>query len=311
MTDRLKAELGLALATLVWGGTFVASKAGLNYISPMAYVAARGALGGLALLFFFRAVLRRIGPADIKSGALIGLFLFLGYACLTTGMTYTTASKASFINSFEAVLPAVLLAILWRKPGPPLLWIGSLAALCGLYLLSVPAGGVTGLNRGDLLVFCGAILFSFHTIAIGFLSPRHEVGALALLQVATTALLAFVSLPAFAASGIERPHFEPAPVLFLALLVSGVGSLAIGLTIQTWAQRHTPASHAALYFSLIPVFATLASYVFLGERLGGREMAGGACIFAGVLMASISRSSSSEPQPPTADAVEYGLGGGL
>jgi drug/metabolite transporter (DMT)-like permease len=104
---------------------------------------------------------------------------------------------------------------------------------------------------------------------------------------------------------------EPAPVLFLALLLSGVGSLAIGLTIQTWAQRHTPASHAALYFSLIPVFATLASYVFLGERLGGRELAGGACIFAGVLMASLSGSSSSRRPPPTADAVEYGLGGGL
>jgi len=40
-------------------------------------------------------------------------------------------------------------------------------------------------------------------------------------------------------------------------------------------------------------------------------MAGGACIFAGVLMASVSRPSPSEPQPPTADAAEFGLGGGL
>jgi drug/metabolite transporter (DMT)-like permease len=81
--------------------------------------------------------------------------------------------------------------------------------------------------------------------------------------------------------------------------------------VQTWAQRHTPASHAAMYFSLIPVFATFASYFFLHERMGGREVAGCACIFAGVLMSSISRSSSAEPQPPTADAVEYGVGGGL
>jgi drug/metabolite transporter (DMT)-like permease len=154
-------------------------------------------------------------------------------------------------------------------------------------------------------------MFSLHTISVGFLTPRHEVGALTLLQVATTAVLAFASLPLFAVSGVERPWFQLSPVLLLALLISGVFSLAVGLTIQTWAQRHTPASHAALFFSMIPVFAALASYVFLGERLGGRELAGGSCIFAGVLMASLSHSSSREPQPPTSDSVEYGLGGGL
>jgi len=311
MNDRLKAELALAFATLVWGCTFVASKAGLSYISPMAYVAGRSLLGGMVLLILFRSVLRRIRAAELKSGVLIGSFLFAGYACLTAGLTYTTASKAAFINSFEAVLPAVLLALVWRKPAPPLLWAGAASALAGLYLLSVPAGGISRLNRGDVLVFAGAVMFSLHTITMGFLTPKHEVGALALLQVSTTAVLACGSLPLLAFWGIERPWFEFNAVLAMALLLSGVFSLAIGLTIQTWAQRHTPASHAALFFSLVPVFAALISYLFLGERLGGRELAGGSCIFAGVLMASLSHSSSQEPQPPTADAAEYGLGGGL
>jgi len=311
MSDRLKAELSLAFATLVWGCTFVASKAGLSYISPMAYVAGRSLLGGAVLLFYFRSVLPRIGRAELKSGILIGCFLFAGYTCLTAGMTHTTASKAAFINTFEAVLPAVLLAVFWKKPGPPLLWAGAGAALAGLYLLGVPPGGFSGLNRGDVLVFAGAVMFSLHTITMGILTPRHEVGALAILQVSTTAVLSVVSLPLFALSGIERPWLVFNPVLALALLLSGVFSLAMGLSIQTWAQRHTPASHAALFFSLIPVFASLASYIFLGERLGGRELAGGSCIFAGVLMASLSHSSTHEPQPPSSDAVEYGLGGGL
>jgi len=311
MSDRLKAELALAFATMVWGGTFVASKAGLSYISPMAYVAGRSLLGGTVLLILFRSVLPRIRLAELKSGILIGCFLFGGYAFLTAGMTYTTASKAAFINSFEAVLPAVLLTLVWRKPAPALLWAGAAAALAGLYLLSIPSGGISHLNRGDVLVFAGAVMFSLHTITMGFLTRKHEVGALALLQVGTTAVLACASLPLFAVWGIERPWFELNAVLVVALLLSGVFSLAIGLTIQTWAQRHTPASHAALFFSLVPVFAALISYLALDERLGGRELAGGSCIFAGVLMASLSHSSSSEPQPPTADAAEYGLGGGL
>ena len=311
MSTRVKAELGLAFATFIWGSAFAASKAGLGFSSPLVFVAARSAVGGLVLLFVFRAVLPRIGRGELKAGALIGLFLFSGFACVTTGMNYTTASKAAFINSFEAVLPAVLLAVFWKRSAPPLLWLGAAAALCGLYLMSVPPGGVAELNRGDVLVFCGAVLFSFHTIVVGILTPHHEVGALALLQVNTVAVLGLAAVPLLAASGIEHPRLEIAPTLLIALLVSGVGSLAIGLTIQTWAQRHTPASHAALYFSLIPVFASLASYVFLGERMGGREAAGASCIFAGVLMASLSRSRVTEAEAVAADAAEYDLGGGV
>jgi len=311
MNTRLKAEIGLCSATIFWGGTFVTSKAGLEHISPMAYVAGRGVLGTLALLFIFRAVVPRIEARDLKAGVTTGTFLFAGYACLTAGMVHTSVSKAAFINSFEAVLPAILLAVFWRRSAPALLWLGALAALVGLYLITVPAGEISGLNRGDILVFCGAILFATHTIAIGFFTQRHELGALTLIQVATTTVLAGVSLPLLTVTGIDPFYYNPAPIMWVALFLSGVGSLAIGLTIQTWAQRHTPASHAAMYFSLIPVFATFASVLFLHERMGIREVSGCVCIFAGVLMSTLSGSSSTEPQPPTADAVEYGVGGGL
>jgi drug/metabolite transporter (DMT)-like permease len=287
MSQKLKAELALAFATIIWGTTFVVVKTGLEHISALAFVAARFVLGAFVLFLFFRPALGQITWRDLRAGGLLGLFLFAGFAFMTAGLKSTTASKAAFINSFEAVLPAVLLAILWKKSAPPRLWAGALAATLGLYLISVPAGGLTGLNRGDILVFCGAVLFSLHTIYMGFLTHHHEVRTLSLLQVSATAALAAAFLPIAALTGIEWPHVDPAPALWVALLVSGIGSLSIGLTIQVWAQRHTPASHAALFFSLIPVFATLASYVFLGERMGGRELAGAGCIFAGVLVASL------------------------
>jgi drug/metabolite transporter (DMT)-like permease len=287
MSQKLKAELALAFATIIWGGTFVVVKTGLEHISALAFVAARFLLGSLVLLLFFRPSLGTITRRDLRAGGLLGIFLFAGFACMTTGLRSTAASKAAFINSFEAVLPAVLLAVIWKKPEPPRVWAGAVAATLGLYLISVPAGGLTGLNRGDVLVFCGAVLFSFHTIYIGRLTPHHDVRTLSLLQVGATAVLAAAFLPLAAIAGIERMRVDPAPELWVALLVSGVGSLSIGLTIQVWAQRHTSASHAGLFFSLIPVFATLASYFFLGERLGGREWVGAGCIFAGVLVASL------------------------
>jgi drug/metabolite transporter (DMT)-like permease len=284
---RVKAELALAGAAMVWGVNFVVVKAGLAHITPLAFVAARFLLGALVLTLVWRSSIRRIDRRDVKAGALIGSFLFTGFLFLTAGINQTTASKAAFINSFEAVLPAVLLAVVWRKRASPRLWAGAAAALWGLYLLSVPAQGLAKLSRGDLLVFCGALLFSLHTVYSGFLTPHHEVLTLSLLQVSTTAVLAMLFLPFSAATGIERPWVDPGVPLAAALVASGVGSLSIGITVQMWAQRHTPASHAALYFSLIPVFASIGSYVFLGERMGGRELAGAGSIFAGVLVASL------------------------
>jgi drug/metabolite transporter (DMT)-like permease len=62
-----------------------------------------------------------------------------------------------------------------------------------------------------------------------------------------------------------------------------VVATALVFAVQTWAQRHTPASRAALLFALEPVFAALAAFAFAGERLGGRALAGSALILAGIL----------------------------
>jgi drug/metabolite transporter (DMT)-like permease len=57
--------------------------------------------------------------------------------------------------------------------------------------------------------------------------------------------------------------------------------------IQAWAQRYTPPTHAALIFSLEPVFAALLSYLLIGERLGGRGLLGATLILAGVLASEL------------------------
>ena len=41
-----------------------------------------------------------------------------------------------------------------------------------------------------------------------------------------------------------------------------------------WAQQYTTPSHAAIIFTLEPVFAVITSYLVIGERLNGRSMVG-------------------------------------
>ena len=62
----------------------------------------------------------------------------------------------------------------------------------------------------------------------------------------------------------------------------------------------TPPTHTALIFSLEPVFALIASYVLIGERLGLRAGFGAALILGGVLVSEL----LGAVQVPTAELDE-------
>jgi drug/metabolite transporter (DMT)-like permease len=88
-----------------------------------------------------------------------------------------------------------------------------------------------------------------------------------------------------------RPSLHPAPILWIALGVTGLFATAAAFTIQSWAQQRLPASHTALLFTLEPVFAWLTSLLFFGEHLGTHAMLGAGLILAGILLAELQPTS--------------------
>lgn len=289
MSTRLKADLALAFCTAIWGATFLVVQDALRDASVLAFIALRFALGGALMALIFRADLRRLKRAEVSAGVLVGLFLFLGYVFQTNGLRFTTPSKAGFINGTGVVLVPVLLALFWRKKINSWVWGGAIATFIGLYLLSVPRGttGWSALNAGDVLVFVAAIIWALHIILVAKYSPRHSIGALSFLQVATTAVLAAVAMPVFHALDWETMRMEWTSGLAWRLFVTAVGCTALGFSVQVWAQRHTTPTHIAILFTLEPVFAALTSYIVLHERLGPRGLTGGGLILAGILIAEL------------------------
>jgi drug/metabolite transporter (DMT)-like permease len=75
-------------------------------------------------------------------------------------------------------------------------------------------------------------------------------------------------------------------VLF-ALGVTSILATALAFLLQTWGQKYTTATRAALIFSLEPVFAWLTSYVFEHEVLTGQAFAGAGCILGGILLVEL------------------------
>jgi drug/metabolite transporter (DMT)-like permease len=111
----LKAHILLVLITLIWGSNFVVIKNALVDISPLFFNAVRMSLAAVVLAVIFYRELPRLTAGAVRSGCLVGVFLFVGNELQTTGLKYTTASKSAFLTGVSVVLVPVLLAVFWRR----------------------------------------------------------------------------------------------------------------------------------------------------------------------------------------------------
>jgi drug/metabolite transporter (DMT)-like permease len=297
-TQRLRADLAMGLCTLIWGATFVLVKDALADISVVVYIAVRFAIAAALMAIIFWRSLRRLNLKTAWAGAQIGIALFGGYMFQTAGLKYTTPAKAAFITGMCVVIVPLLLAAFGRRRITAWIWAGAAAALAGLYFLTVPPEGLGGLNRGDPIVFGCAVMFALHIIFIGRHVGDHSVGALASLQIATTAVLSALALPVAALAGWEHPRLVWNTTVIVAILVTSIGSTVIGFSLQTWAQQHTSPSHTAILVSLEPVFAAITSWLLASERFGARTLIGAALILAGILLAELKGPAPAVPESP-------------
>lgn len=287
MERRMRADIALAFCSLLWGATFVVVRGALDHISVFLFLAVRFSLAALLMAVFRPAGLRNLKRAEVFAGAALGLFMFGGYAFQTAGLQYTTPAKSGFVTGSSVVLVPLLLAIFWKRRLTAWIYAGTLAAVAGLYLLTVPAEGLTRLNHGDLLTLGAAGLYAVHIILVGDYTRRHSVAALSVLQVAACAVLAWLATAAASATLWQPARYEGRWELVAAIGVCAVFATAIAFSVQLWAQQYTSSSHAAIIFTLEPVFAVITSYLVIGERLNRRSMIGALFVLAGILIAEL------------------------
>ena len=288
MNKRTKAEALLVVATFIWGSTFVVVKAALADAAPMPFLAVRFTLASLLLL----AVMGR-GQVDRKAivpGIILGLFLFVGFIFQTWGLLYTTPSKSAFITGFSVILVPVIIWLRGARLRMPTA-MGSLLGLAGLYYLVLPPH-LASANRGDIFTLIGAFAFAFHIVLVGSYNRRFSFRQLVPTQILVVGLLSTLSLPFD-----PNPHLAWTGHLIGALIVTAVLATCFAFTAQNWAQQYTPAAHAAIIFTLEPLFAALTSWVVMGERVGGRFLVGAGLIMAGMVVSELWGGSA--PAPPS------------
>lgn len=289
----------LALAAFIWGTAFVAQSLGMEHIGPCAFNGARSFVGCIVLLPVIAAGrrLRGAGKGQEDSAPLQGQsykFLWLGGAAcgvLLAGasllqqvaLQYTSAGKAGFLTSLYIVIVPVLGIFLGRKAGVKV-WLAVLLALMGAYLLSVAGGGGFSIGLGDSLVMICAVIFSLHIMVIDRVSPKVNGIQLSCIQFLVAGIISVIC-----AAILERDSFTLSGLLasWGPLLYVGVLSSGVAYTLQIVGQAGLNPAVASLIMSLESVFAAISGWLVLSQPLSGRELAGCALVFAGVILAQL------------------------
>jgi drug/metabolite transporter (DMT)-like permease len=301
---RALANLALGFCALIWGATFVVIKDALPDVSVVVYLAVRFGLAAALMAAIYWRSMRSLTWHTAWAGAQIGVFMFGGYAFQIAGLKFTTPSKAAFITGSCVVIVPILLGVFGRRRITAWIWAGALAALTGLYFLTVPSAGLGALSGGDLLVLVCALMFALQIIFIARHVAHHSVAALSFLQVATTAVLSLLLLPVASAISWEQPRLVWTGYLVFAILLTAIGATVIGFSLQTWAQQYASPSQAALLLTLEPVFAAITSFVVGREHFGARTLVGAALILAGILFAEWRAPAVAESPVPSISPAE-------
>lgn len=264
------AVAALAVASFLFGATFVVVKDAIDTVPPLSFVGWRFLLGAVVLLV---AAPPR-GAAIWRDGLFAGMLLFAGFALQTQGLTTTAASNSGLITGLYVVITPLLAAAVDRRRLRGLVLVGALLAFAGFAVLTITED--LRLSGGDAYTVGCAAAFAGHIVFLSRSAHRHRVVPFTAVQLLVTAVLGLA-----ASVAIEGAPF-PAADAWPAIAATGIVVSAGAFYLQVWSQTVVGAARTAIVLALEPVFAALSGAVVLGERLGLRGLAGGALILAGI-----------------------------
>lgn len=296
----LRQSMLLLLTAAIWGVAFVAQSVGMDYVGPFTFNTVRSLLGGIVLIPCI-VLLKRInagskdtaGAAEHASGDPAGqrkVLLTGGVACgvllciasnlQQVGIMYTSVGKSGFITAMYIVLVPVLGIFLKKKAGIKI-WCSVAIAVGGLYLLCMTDSGFS-IQKGDLLLLLGAVIFSFHILTIDYFSPKVDGVKMSCIQFFSCGILSMVCMFLF-----EQPQIGAILQAWMPIVYAGVLSCGVAYTLQIVGQKGMNPTVASLILSMESVISVIAGWLILHQKLSGRELLGCVLMFAAIILVQL------------------------
>jgi drug/metabolite transporter (DMT)-like permease len=284
---RTKIAIALAIVYVVWGSTYLAIAVADRTLPPLLMLAVRFGLAG-ALLYgwsLWRGDVRaaRPGRREWTAAAIVGgLLLFVD----TGGVAWAEQRVASGLTALLVASVPLFAALLDRTIFGVRLSLGAVG-LFGVALLVGPSAHIDPVGAGVILVaaFAWAAGSAYARVAPLPSAPFLSAG----MQMLCAALLLAIAGAAMGEVGRVHPSGISAGSLAAFAFLVVFGSI-VAFTAYGWLLRSGASSVLVSTYAYVnPAVAVFLGWMFVGEAVGGREIAAGAVILASVGMLVLAR----------------------
>jgi len=293
----LLADVLLFTVAIFWGSSFVLVKSAVERTTDGPDPIAHGALAGTLLYLLLRYLVATVAFGVVRPrswlrarrgawlrGGVLGAVYLTALIVQTIGLQETTPGVSGFITGMNiAMVPFLYWLFARRSPGKYQV-VGALIAAGGLAALSLRGDFTIG--WGDALTLLGALLYAMHIVATGFFAPKVEASSLAFTQIAFSAMVLAVVTPLVTDVRLDVGWEVWAMIVWTAL----TGTI-YAFFIQSWAQRHTTSTHAAILLGFESVFAAVTGVLVGMDALTWRLLVGGSLMLTGVFIVELLPSS--------------------
>lgn len=271
------AKLALFFTTIIWGSSFVVMKNTVDILPVFFLLAVRFSIAFAILGVVFAKRLKGIDKKYILHGSIIGLWLFLGYATQTIGITETTPGKNAFLSAIGCVIVPFLFWLTDKVKPDIYNILAALLCISGIGFVSISSNFT--INRGDLITMICGFFFAAHIVSVKRFSKGRDPIILTIIQFAVCSILSLVThLIA------ETKITSIAPDLMGEVLYLSIVCTAIALLLQTIGQKYTAPTSAAIILSLESVFGVIFSIILYEEVLTPRLIIGFVFIFLSIII---------------------------
>jgi drug/metabolite transporter (DMT)-like permease len=194
----------------------------------------------------------------------------------------TSVANSTLLANLASLFVTLAAWLFFRQRPTGVFLLGLGTALAGVALLvhssvRFASGGLVG----DALGVVTALFYAAYLLAVKELRDR-ACGTL-LVMAATSTITTIVLLPVALATG--EPMLPASARGWLDLVGLALLSHAAGQGLIAYALAHLPAAFSSVSLLLQPVMAALFAWLLLGEPLGPLQLAGGAIVLAGIVLA--------------------------